>query len=361
METYLVGGAVRDKLLGYPYRESDWVVVGATAEQLLSQGYQSVGKDFPVFLHPDTKEEYALARTERKTAPGYTGFACFASPDVTLEQDLQRRDLSINAMAEDNNGNIIDPYGGQQDLENKILRHVSPAFIEDPLRVLRVARFSARYSHLGFQVADNTITLMRTIATSGELESLPAERIWKELQRSLTETSPQQFFTVLKQSEALPVLLPEFCELAASTIAALKTAVEQHASPLICFALLFININKLCAEQCCQRIKAPKAFRELSLLVSDYASYCAKESINAEQLLSLLERLDAFRRPKRFDDFLSCCELLFPHSSARQQLQEALAICATINVGELAEKGISGKEISIALRRQRLRVINDKQ
>ncbi len=357
MKTYLVGGAVRDKLLGYPYHERDWVVVGATAEQLLSQGYQAVGKDFPVFLHPQTKEEYALARTERKTAPGYTGFDCFASPDVTLEQDLQRRDLTINAIAEDNDGNIIDPYSGQQDLRRKVLRHVSPAFTEDPLRILRVARFSARYAHLGFAVADETITLMQQIVASGELQSLPAERIWKELERSLEERSPQQFFSVLEQTQALAVLLPELCDLKPEIIDALNRAAQQQSATTICFALLFANSDDLTTQQCCQRLKAPKEFAELARLVSLYVLLCAEKSNDAEQLITLLEQLDAFRRPQRFGDFLRCCELLFKHSRSRQQLQDALQCCSTIDAAAIAAKGIKGREIARQLRQQRVQAI----
>ncbi len=362
MEIYLVGGAVRDKLLGYPYHECDWVVVGATPQQLLSQGYQAVGKDFPVFLHPDTKEEYALARTERKSGPGYTGFDCFASPDVTLEQDLLRRDLSINAIAEDSDGNIVDPCGGQQDLNNKLLRHVSPAFIEDPLRVLRVARFCARYHHLGFQVAEETMLLMQQIAASGELSALVAERVWKELQRALGEKSPQQFFLVLQQAHALTALLPEFPLLSSALLDNLSLAADQQLTVVQRFSLLFVNSDKQKTEAICQRIKAPNAFRDLACLISCCATQC-KEAINqAEQRLALLEQLDAFRRPERLTEFLACCELLYPNSPASEQLRQAVASCATINAGEIAKQGIKGKDIAIALRQQRLLAIeNNKQ
>src|SRR5210317_1295764 len=209
MEIYLVGGAVRDELLGYPVAERDWVVVGARPEDLLDQGYQQVGKDFPVFLHPESKDEYALARTERKSGHGYTGFAVHYDPTVTLEEDLLRRDLTVNAMARDGVGNIIDPYGGQADLASRILRHVSEAFVEDPLRVLRTARFAARYAHLDFSVAPETLALMTEIVSQGELAHLPAERVWVELERALGERSPQVFVEVLRACNALAALLPE--------------------------------------------------------------------------------------------------------------------------------------------------------
>ena len=357
MKTYLVGGAVRDKLLGYPVHERDWVVVGATAEQLLAQGYQAVGKDFPVFLHPQTKEEYALARTERKTAPGYTGFECFASPDVTLEQDLLRRDLTVNAMAEDSDGSIIDPYGGRQDLAQKLLRHVSPAFTEDPLRVLRVARFSARYAHLGFTVAEETLALMQQISAGDELQSLPVERIWKELHRALGEQSPRQFFAVLDRVGALPALLPELGGLSPAILQTLDDAARQQQPPAICFAVLFIDIDPQQAKQCCQRIKAPKAFSELAQLVSQYARLCADICNDAEQLLTLLKQLDAFRRPQRFADFLQCCELLFKHNRSKQQLQQALDRCIAIDTASIIAQGIKGRNVATELQRQRQRAL----
>ncbi|MDU3996771.1 MAG: multifunctional CCA addition/repair protein [Escherichia coli] len=209
MKIYLVGGAVRDALLGLPVKDRDWVVVGSTPQEMLDAGYQQVGRDFPVFLHPQTHEEYALARTERKSGSGYTGFTCYAAPDVTLEDDLKRRDLTINALAQDDNGEIIDPYNGLGDLQNRLLRHVSPAFGEDPLRVLRVARFAARYAHLGFRIADETLALMREMTHAGELEHLTPERVWKETESALTTRNPQVFFQVLRDCGALRVLFPE--------------------------------------------------------------------------------------------------------------------------------------------------------
>ncbi len=209
MKIYLVGGAVRDGLLGLPVKDKDWVVVGATPQQMLDNGYQQVGRDFPVFLHPDSHEEYALARTERKSGHGYTGFVCHADPDVTLEQDLQRRDLTINAIALDENGGYVDPWGGREDLERRILRHVSPAFNEDPLRVLRVARFAARYAHLNFRIADDTMSLMREMAARGELAHLTPERVWKETENALSARNPQVYFQVLRDCGALAILFPE--------------------------------------------------------------------------------------------------------------------------------------------------------
>lgn len=367
MKTYLVGGAVRDQLLGYPYHERDWVVVGARAEQLLEQGYQQVGKDFPVFLHPDTKEEYALARTERKTSAGYTGFDCFSSPEVTLEEDLQRRDLTINAMAQDTEGNITDPYGGQQDLLNKQLRHVSAAFTEDPLRILRVARFHARYGHLGFQVADETMQLMKILSASGELTALPAERVWKEFERSLSEQSPQLFFATLKQAGALEILMPELCDLSPTAATALATLAseaqaskdhnKQYTTP-IKFSLLFFGMEKIDCEQCCQRIKAPNEFRELALLVNQYARDIDKGCDKPEKILQLLEQTDAFRRPQRFDDLLMASSMLFKQQTTTEKLRQALSLCNTVNASDLAAQGLKGKAIGAAIRTKRIEAIS---
>ena len=357
MKTYLVGGAVRDKLLGYPFHERDWVVVGATAEQLLAQGYQAVGKDFPVFLHPQTHEEYALARTERKTGPGYTGFDCFASPNVSLEEDLQRRDLTINAMAEDNEGNIIDPYHGQSDLANKILRHVSAAFTEDPLRVLRVARFCARYAHLGFHIAAETMHLMEHISSSSELQALPAERIWKELERSLHEKNPQQFFITLQDAHALQILMPELTQLAPNTYTALQQAAIQGKAVAIRFALLFIDVDRTSTDHFCQRLRSPKEFRELALLVSSYGRSSQDKFTNAEQLLTLLLQLDPFRRPQRFEQFLQCTETLFKNTHTQNQLRRAFCACNTINNSELSVSGLTGKAFAEALHQRRLHAI----
>ncbi|WP_101758218.1 multifunctional CCA tRNA nucleotidyl transferase/2'3'-cyclic phosphodiesterase/2'nucleotidase/phosphatase [Oceanicoccus sp. KOV_DT_Chl] len=363
MKIYLVGGAVRDKLLGYPFHEHDWVVVGGTPEQLLAQGYQQVGKDFPVFLHPDSKEEYALARTERKNGRGYTGFSCYASPDVTLEQDLLRRDLTINAIAEDSDGNLIDPYGGQQDIQQKILRHVSPAFSEDPLRVLRVARFAARYAHLGFTVANETLQLMQAISDSGELHNLVAERVWKELESSLQEQSPQQFFAVLKQAHALAVLLPEFNDLGSNDFQVLQLASERNCSSSIRFALLCAALAPDVTQTLCQRIKIPNEFRDLAMLLSRHQQQCQQNFTAAEPLLDLLEALDPFRRPERFTDFLQCCTLintvLDRNLKNTSQLNEAYQCCNRINAKQFADQGLKGKAIASALREQRITLISE--
>ncbi|MCP3907558.1 MAG: multifunctional CCA tRNA nucleotidyl transferase/2'3'-cyclic phosphodiesterase/2'nucleotidase/phosphatase [Oceanicoccus sp.] len=357
MKTYLVGGAVRDKLLGVPYHEHDWVVVGATPEELLSQGYQAVGKDFPVFLHPNTKEEYALARTERKSGPGYTGFDCHTSPDVTLEEDLVRRDLTINAMAQDSNGTIIDPYGGQRDLEQKLLRHVSDAFIEDPLRVLRIARFYARYSYLGFKIADETLQLMQTISAGDELLALPAERIWKELEKALGEKTPQQFFIALQQSNALAKLMPELSNFSAQQFLILeKTSTEK--CQLIRFALLLSHLDATHAETLCATLKAPKEYKELAILFARHQTPCSKPFSSAEALLDTIEQLDPFRRESRFEHFLQCCELKFDSGRTTQQLREAYTACKAINAGELARQGLKGKAIAKTLYTLRLEAIN---
>jgi tRNA nucleotidyltransferase (CCA-adding enzyme) len=359
MKIYLVGGAVRDRLLGYPYHEKDWVVVGATAEQLLAEGFQPVGKDFPVFLHPQSKEEYALARTERKTAAGYTGFDCYASPDVTLEEDLQRRDLTINAIAEDSDGKLFDPYGGQQDIENKLLRHVSAAFTEDPLRILRVARFSARYAHLGFTVAKETLQLMQALSAGDELQALPAERIWKELQRALGERSPQQFFITLQQAHALQQLMPELSPLQAHSLQVLERAAGQQQPASVGFAVLLYGLDKDSCLQLCAHLKSPNEFKDLAVLVSRFGRQCQQAFSAADALLDTLEQLDPFRRPERFELFLHCCDLLFDQPHSCQQLRQALALCATISAKQLAAEGLAGKAIARALRSRRLQAINE--
>ncbi|MEH6911992.1 MAG: multifunctional CCA tRNA nucleotidyl transferase/2'3'-cyclic phosphodiesterase/2'nucleotidase/phosphatase [Oceanicoccus sp.] len=360
MKIYLVGGAVRDKLLGYPYSERDWVVVGATAEQLISLGYQPVGKDFPVFLHPKTKEEYALARTERKSGPGYTGFDCYASPEVTLEEDLQRRDLTINAIAEDDNGTIIDPYDGQQDLAKKILRHVSPAFEEDPLRILRVARFSARYRHMGFTLADETLLLMKKISAGEELLSLPAERVWKEMYRSLSERSPDVFFTTLQQCGALKKLMPELDETVDTIVEPLQKAATKGLPDVVRFATMFVAIEAVQAENFCQRIRAPREFRELALLVSRFSARCKDNFSSPDQVLTLLENLDPFRRPERFSLFLQSSQLLYNNDRVIDQIQRSLQACKSIDTASLAAEGLRGKEIGEALRTRRLEAIAER-
>lgn len=357
MKTYLVGGAVRDKLLGVPYHEHDWVVVGAAPEQLLSQGYQAVGKDFPVFLHPTTKEEYALARTERKSGPGYTGFDCFASPEVTLEEDLLRRDLTINAMAEDSDGGIIDPYGGQQDLAQKVLRHVSDAFTEDPLRVLRIARFHARYAHLGFQIADETMQLMQTISAGDELLALPAERIWQELEKALAEKTPAQFFITLQRSDALTKLMPLLAEFTSQQFSIVEHRVKKKLQ-LIRFALLLSHLSDTDAEAVCDKLKAPKEYKALALLFARHQQQCVEAFSSATILLDTVEQLDSLRRSERFEYFLQCGELKFDSTRTIQQLRNAHFACKAIDAADLVKQGLKGKAIAAGLYEHRLAAIN---
>ena len=356
MRVYCVGGAVRDELLGLPVADHDYVVVGATPEEMIRLGYKPVGKDFPVFLHPQTREEYALARTERKVARGYKGFTVYASPEVTLEQDLARRDLTINAIAKDENGNLIDPYGGARDLREGVLRHVSPAFAEDPVRILRVARFAARYS---FPVAADTMALMRRMVLEGEADALVPERVWQEFSKGLMETAPTRLFSVLAASGLLDRVLPElgfaFDEGAPANDAA-RTALgalgyaARNAYPLpVRFALLFPGLRTSAGEaalrEVAARLRAPSDCRELALAVLRHAAAakCAP-SLSPEGLLSLLEGCDALRRPSRLEEMLLVCEaerfgergwveIPFP---PRQALVRALAAAAGIDAGAVA-------------------------
>jgi tRNA nucleotidyltransferase (CCA-adding enzyme) len=354
MEIYLVGGAVRDQLLNYPVRERDWVVVGCTPQQMLDLNYRQVGKDFPVFLHPKTREEYALARTERKSGKGYTGFVCDTDPSITLEQDLSRRDLTVNAMALDGNGDLIDPYGGEADLAARLLRHVSPAFVEDPLRVLRVARFAARYGHLGFSVAAETMSLMTRISGSGELGLLPAERVWAEVEKALGERSPAQFFTTLASCGAMEVL---FQELAAdpSAIERLALAHQQGGHNEALFAVLLAHTPAAAARELCQRLHAPRRFRELALMcVQIGGAYQQAPELEPETLLKLLEQADALRRAQRFEQFLAACALAFPAAAANSQfLRQAQQVCADVNIKALAELNLSGWELGQRIRAER--------
>ncbi|MCB1672068.1 MAG: multifunctional CCA addition/repair protein [Gammaproteobacteria bacterium] len=343
MQVYLVGGAVRDKLLGIPVREQDWVVVGADDKALLDLGYRRVGKDFPVFLHPETHEEYALARRETKTGHGYKGFAFDAASTVTLEQDLLRRDLTINAMAEAEDGSLIDPYGGRQDLQDRLLRHVSPAFSEDPLRVLRVARFAARFAQLGFRIADETLELMRGIVGAGELDHLVRERVWQEFETALKETSPVTFFRVLRQCNALAVLLPEVDRLfgipqperyhpevdtGEHVMLVLEQATRLSDDPVVRYATLVHDVGKGVTPRdnwphhyghetlglplirdINTRLRVPREYGDLALLVSEYHTRMHQlGEMRSATILNLLEALDAFRRPQRLQRFLLACE-----------------------------------------------------
>ncbi|MEK1913387.1 MAG: multifunctional CCA addition/repair protein [Pseudomonas chlororaphis] len=397
---YKVGGAVRDRLLGKPVTDIDWVVVGATAEEMLANGFRPVGSDFPVFLHPKSGEEYALARTERKSGRGYGGFTFHASPEVTLEEDLIRRDLTINAMAEDDHGVLTDPHHGQQDLENRLLRHVSPAFAEDPLRVLRVARFAARYAGLGFRVAPDTLELMRQLSESGELEALTPERSWKEISRALMEDHPQVFIQVLRDCGALKVLLPEIEALfgvpqpaahhpeidsGVHTLSVLEQA-ALHKQPLsVRWACLLHDLGKGLTPQsewpqhiahehkglklikCVnERFKAPRDCQELALLVGQYHTHGHRAlELKPSTLAELLQSFDVYRRPQRFEEFIAACEMdargrLGLEERAYPQadyLRGAATAARTVAVQPLLEQGFKGPELGEALKRERLKAL----
>ncbi len=376
-KTYVVGGAVRDALLGLPVKDRDHVVVGATPEQMRAAGYTPVGKDFPVFLHPQTHEEYALARTERKTAPGYAGFAFHAAPDVTLEQDLQRRDLTINAIAQDEDGSLIDPCGGRDDITRKLFRHVSPAFAEDPVRILRVARFAARFTD--FTVAPETLALMRAMVDSGEVDALVPERVWQELARGLMERQPSRMFRLLRDCGALARILPELDALAGvpqpaqhhpeiDTFVHVMMVVDvaaRHDLPLPTrFAALLHDLGKgvtepadwprhvahetrgvQLAEQACRRLKVPNEVRELAILAArEHGNVARAGELRAATVVKLLERCDAFRKPARFAALLDAseCDYLgragFESRPYPQKplLLQALAAAQSVNAGVIA-------------------------
>ena len=310
MKIFLVGGAVRDQLLNYPYFEKDWVVVGATPEQMIKKGFTPVGKDFPVFLHPDTHEEYALARTERKTAPGYKGFTFHTHTDVTLEDDLYRRDLTINAIARDNDGHLIDPYQGQQDIQQRILRHVSPAFSEDPVRILRVARFAARYHHLDFFIAPETLRLMQEMVNDGETQHLVAERVWQECEKALTEKNPEQFISVLKSCHAIGDILPAIPTNKINSCQQLLAEVSNQSNDVLMrFSALCHSLNQENIQQLCIHLHTPKHYSELALLSKQhYSLYKNQDTWSTEALHQLFKKTDALRKPTRFQQILrSCC------------------------------------------------------
>lgn len=366
MQIYKVGGAVRDRLLGRPVSDIDWLVVGATVDQMQALGYRPVGADFPVFIHPRTGEEYALARTERKSGRGYGGFTFHASPDVTLEEDLIRRDLTINAMAEDEQGNLYDPYHGKKDLDQRLLRHVSPAFAEDPLRVLRVARFAARYAPLGFRVADETLELMRRISASGELQALTAERSWKEIERALMEDQPQVFIQVLRDCGALKVLMPEVDALLdkqqSHTLQALEQAAGEQLPLHVRWACLLHELTDLDqAKALNQRFKAPRESQELALLVVECQTLChGALELSAAELLELLQKFDVYRRPQRLEDFIAACQAQVRSRGENQAypqadyLRGAAAVAKAVDVKGLVEKGLTGQALGEALKEARL-------
>jgi tRNA nucleotidyltransferase (CCA-adding enzyme) len=400
MEVYLVGGAVRDRLLGRPVHERDWVVVGARPEELERDGFVPVGREFPVFLHPKTHEEYALARLERKVGLGYRGFTTQFSPEVTLEEDLKRRDLTINAMAETPSGEIIDPYGGRQDMEARLLRHVSEAFVEDPVRILRVARFAARYADLGFRVADDTLALMKRMTESGEVDALVPERVWQETERALSETRPDVFFETLRACGALGKIFPELQALygvpqpprwhpeidtGVHVMLVVRYAAKIDAPTIVRFAALMHDLGKALSppekwpshrgheeagvpliEDLCDRLKVPNGFRELAVLTArHHASVHRVAELRPTTLLKLLETLDAFRRPERFRELLLACE-----SDARGRaglenqpypqadfLLHARDAAAAVTLSEEERQSLKGPFLGERLREKRLAAV----
>lgn len=360
MKIYLVGGAVRDKLLNLPIKEKDWVVVGATVDDMLKQGFKQVGKEFPVFLHPKTNEEYALARMERKIHSGYKGFSFDTSKNVTLEADLMRRDLTINAMAESETGELIDPYHGKEDLlKYKLLRHVSPHFAEDPVRILRVGRFLARYFHRGFRVADETYELMRKMVKAGEVNALVAERVFKELERALHEKNPEQFFIVLENCGALAILFPDL-NLKNPGFLALQLAPTSR----IRFAALvhdFPNPKESIAALC-RRYRLPNAYRELAMLTGlHYQTALAAKKLSTDELLQLLHAFDVYRRETRFHDFLEALKAIAKARGVEADtdwLRGLVSIVKSVDVQALLAKGLSGQALAKTLmekRRERIK------
>ena len=329
MKVYVVGGAVRDELLGLPVQDRDHVVVGATPEEMVREGYKPVGKDFPVFLHPRTHEEYALARTERKSGRGYKGFTVYAAPEVTLEDDLRRRDLTINAMARDEQGNLVDPFGGKEDLQNRVLRHVSDAFAEDPVRILRVARFAARF---GFSVAPETLQLMKRMVASGETDFLVPERVWQELARGLMERAPERMFEVLEACGLRQRLLPEI-----QSWGKLEGSLAQR------FARLAWPLKEAEVEALCGRLRVPNEVRELALLACrNRVALRASRLASPQALLELLKRADALRRPERFRELLEVAARDVPVIDP-VRLERALAAASSISAGDIAAKAAPGK------------------
>ncbi len=400
MKSYLVGGAVRDTLLGLPVKDRDWVVVGATPQEMLDAGYQQVGRDFPVFLHPQSREEYALARTERKSGSGYTGFTCYAAPDVTLEQDLLRRDLTVNALAQDENGTIIDPFNGQQDLRQRILRHVSPAFNEDPLRVLRVARFAARYAHLSFRIADETMTLMRDMTGAGELEHLTPERVWKETESALRTRNPQVYFQVLRDCGALKVLFPEIDALfgvpapakwhpeidtGIHTLMTVSMAAMLSPEVDVRFATLCHDLGKgltppalwprhhghgpagvRLVEGLCQRLRVPNELRDLAKLVAEYHDLIHTFPVlQPKTIVKLFDSIDAWRKPQRVEQIALTSEAdvrgrtgfeAIDYSQGRL-LRAAWEVARAVPTKAVIEAGFTGAAVREELTRRRIAAV----
>lgn len=402
MKKYLVGGAVRDQLLGYPVKERDWVVVGETPEAMVKQGFRAVGKDFPVFLHPETQEEYALARTERKTAPGYKGFIVHADVDVTLEQDLQRRDLTINAIAATPEGEIIDPYNGRDDLDKRVFRHVSPAFAEDPVRILRVARFAARYRHLGFKLVAETQELMQAMVAAGEVDHLVPERVWAELLKALNEQSPSAFFNTLMDCGALEKIFPELYNLfgvpqperyhpeidtGIHAMMCLEQAALLSPKPEVRFAALVHDLGKALSpkdnlphhyghetkglpvlEALCDHLRVPNAFKSLAQHVMEYHTHCHKVTeLKPSTLVDLLNNLGAFKQHNQFPEFLLACEADAKGRTGLEQkpypqatyLHAAAKTAASVDTAAITNGSLRGAKIGEAIRRLRIQAIVD--
>jgi tRNA nucleotidyltransferase (CCA-adding enzyme) len=400
MEVYLVGGAVRDELLGLPVKERDWCVVGATPEDLKNLGYRPVGRDFPVFLHPDSAEEYALARTERKTAAGYHGFAFHTAPDVTIEQDLSRRDLTVNAIARDEDDRLIDPFNGRLDIEKKILRHVSDAFAEDPVRILRTARFAARFRSLGFRVAEETMQLMKSMVDSGEADALVPDRVWKETEAALGESQPQVYFEVLRSCGALKAVFPEVDALFGipqpeewhpeidSGIHSLM--VVQQAALLsqdvdVRFAGLVHDLGKATTRKSdlpkhpgheargvklvkslAKRLPIPNACRDLACLTAEFHTHCHRAfELRASTILKVLDRSDAFRRPERFEKLMLACEADARGRTGLENrdypqatyFRDAFAAASGVDIRDLKDRNLAGADIGKALHERRLQAI----
>ncbi|EGQ8516799.1 multifunctional CCA addition/repair protein [Vibrio parahaemolyticus] len=400
MQVYLVGGAVRDQLLGIDSYDNDWVVVGATPEMMLAQGYTAVGKDFPVFLHPKNKEEHALARTERKSGSGYTGFDCFFAPSVTLEEDLIRRDLTINAMAMDDSGHLYDPYGGQADLNNRILRHVSDAFVEDPLRVLRVARFAAKLASLGFTVAKETMQLMRDIADSGELNTLTPERVWQEWHKSLSTPRPDVFLSVLRDCGALAVVLPEIDALfgvpqpekwhpeidtGIHTLMVAEQAAKLSTSLPVRFAAQVHDLGKgvtpesewpshkmhchtglKLIKKLCERVRVPNEFKDLALMVCEQHSNIHRAAeLKPQTIIKILNKFDVWRKSERLKDILICCQA---DHAGRKGLEDlpypqadifmlAYQAAASVDVQAIIQGGFKGPAIRDEQEKRRIEAV----
>jgi len=400
MEIYLVGGAVRDALLNLPVHERDWLVIGATPDDMVAKGFTAVGKDFPVFLHPETNEEYALARTERKNGRGYKGFIFHTSPDITIEEDLRRRDLTVNAMAQNANGEIIDPFGGQQDLEKKILRHVSDAFAEDPLRLLRVARFAARFHHLGFTIAPETIVLMQQLVAKGEAGYLVAERIWQETKKALNEKNPEIFFEVLRTCGALAIIMPEIDKLfgvpqrkdyhpeidtGVHTLLSLQQAAHLSSDDRVRFATLVHDLGKALTppdvlprhighekktlpliKQLCKRLTVPNEYRDLGLIAAEFHTHCHKShELNADTVYKVLKVCGAFQDDYKLEQFLLVCE-----ADARGRLgwenkpypqverfRKALLACQTVKANTLQQEGFEGGRLGAELQKRQIAAI----